>query len=327
MQYTKDYQEAIKCFDKSIEINPSNSELWYQKAKALVFLKKYDEAVSCLERAADINPGHIDALALMASVMIDAGRFDDAIEKCDKILEINKRNKLRNEVMFGTYDNKAWALLSLNRFNDALRYYDRALDLNPNKARTWYGKGLVYMETKNYQEAIICFDKSIEINPGNKGWWISKAAAFFFMKKYDEAIKCARESGDREYIALALYGKGVELDQSKMYASSLEYYKQAIEIKANDAVLWLNRGVCLYYLERYEEALESYDIALGIRPNDPDNTIKFMAFDNNYDKDKWLEQLLWHNKGDCLNMLGRYGESGLCFDKAVYIGKDLINGK
>jgi tetratricopeptide (TPR) repeat protein len=48
--------EAIKAFDKTIEINPQNSDAWYNKAVILNKLSKSAEAINAYEKAIEINP-------------------------------------------------------------------------------------------------------------------------------------------------------------------------------------------------------------------------------------------------------------------------------
>ena len=42
--------EAIKAYDKAIEINPQDSDAWYNKGLALDNLNKYDEAIKALTK-------------------------------------------------------------------------------------------------------------------------------------------------------------------------------------------------------------------------------------------------------------------------------------
>ena len=50
------YNEAIKAYEKAIEINPQDSEAWYNKGIALNHLNKSDEAIKAYEKAIEINP-------------------------------------------------------------------------------------------------------------------------------------------------------------------------------------------------------------------------------------------------------------------------------
>jgi tetratricopeptide (TPR) repeat protein len=50
---------------------------------------------------------------------------------------------------------------------DAIPYFDKSLELNPNKNKTWMGKGNALARLGCDQEAISCFDKSLELNPSD----------------------------------------------------------------------------------------------------------------------------------------------------------------
>ena len=54
--------EAIKAYDKAIEINPHNSDAWYNKGIALYNLNKSDEAIKAYDKAIEINPQDSKAL-------------------------------------------------------------------------------------------------------------------------------------------------------------------------------------------------------------------------------------------------------------------------
>jgi len=45
------FDEAIKYYDKIIEINPNSKIAWGYKARALSKLKRYDDAFACYQNA------------------------------------------------------------------------------------------------------------------------------------------------------------------------------------------------------------------------------------------------------------------------------------
>ncbi|NIA12013.1 MAG: tetratricopeptide repeat protein [Nitrospiraceae bacterium] len=50
------YEEAIRCYDKVLEINPKNSWVWNCKGDALRHLERYEEAMMCCDKAIEIRP-------------------------------------------------------------------------------------------------------------------------------------------------------------------------------------------------------------------------------------------------------------------------------
>jgi tetratricopeptide (TPR) repeat protein len=51
----EDYEEAIKCFDKAIQIDPYNALAWISKANALIECGNGEEARICLDKAGKID--------------------------------------------------------------------------------------------------------------------------------------------------------------------------------------------------------------------------------------------------------------------------------
>jgi tetratricopeptide (TPR) repeat protein len=50
------HQEAIKCYDEALRLNPRLEQAWSNKGVALYYLKQYTEALKCAEQALKINP-------------------------------------------------------------------------------------------------------------------------------------------------------------------------------------------------------------------------------------------------------------------------------
>jgi tetratricopeptide (TPR) repeat protein len=64
--------------------------------------------------------------------------------------------------------NKGLILKSLDRLDDALLCYNRALSINPNYVTVWYNKGVLLGSIGNFSEAIKAFDKVLEFNPNHE---------------------------------------------------------------------------------------------------------------------------------------------------------------
>ena len=92
--------------------------------------------------------------------------------------------------------------------------------------------------------------------------------------------------------------KGRILDADRNYEEAMDSYDKALEVKPSYYEAWLSRGGMLYKLERKEEAIASYDKAIKFKP-DSANT--------------------WVARGMALFALGRYEEVIASIDKAIEI--------
>lgn len=81
--------EAIKCFNKALEINPNKEEALVNKGAIFVDeYGKYDEGIMYFDMALEINPNKEEALVGKGVVLIKSDK-QEAIRYFDKALEIN----------------------------------------------------------------------------------------------------------------------------------------------------------------------------------------------------------------------------------------------
>ena len=92
--------------------------------------------------------------------------------------------------------------------------------------------------------------------------------------------------------------KGNEQFYKQQYEEAIEYFDKALMINPDDALALYNKGAALYYLGNYEEAIEYFDKSLMINPD-------------------YLYAL--NNKGAALYYLGNYEEAIEYYDKALSI--------
>ncbi|MDM7934819.1 MAG: tetratricopeptide repeat protein, partial [Methanothrix sp.] len=52
------YEEAIRCFDEVLRLDPDNAEIWNIKGVALRNLGRYDDAIKCYDEAVRLDPDY-----------------------------------------------------------------------------------------------------------------------------------------------------------------------------------------------------------------------------------------------------------------------------
>jgi len=57
----------------------------------------------------------------------------------------------------------------LEKYEEAVKDYTKAIELKPDDADTYYGRGLTYNYLGNYYYSIQDWEKAIELNPRLKG--------------------------------------------------------------------------------------------------------------------------------------------------------------
>ena len=90
--------------------------------------------------------------------------------------------------------------------------------------------------------------------------------------------------------------KGLALYELGMYSEAIVACDEAIKLNSYDPIYWNTKGLALYELGMYSEAIEAYDEAIKLNSSDP---------------------IYWNNKGHALYELGMYSEAIVACDEAI----------
>jgi tetratricopeptide (TPR) repeat protein len=159
--------------------------------------------------------------------------------KSEKLVCVNKEC-IRCPETRGGYSEwfvKADELFGEGKFEEALKYFEKEIQLNPNNAEAWSGKSSAQHSIGRTDEAMDSANKSIKLDSSIKDGWNDKAGILCSLEKYSEAITC---------------------------------YDEALKIEPDNAQLLSNKGSALCYLGKYEESLKCLDRAIQLNPNNPE---------------------------------------------------------
>ncbi|MCJ7424616.1 tetratricopeptide repeat protein [Candidatus Bathyarchaeota archaeon] len=77
----------------------------------------------------------------------------------------------------------------MGRFVEAMGYFDRAVEINPQLAEAWNDKGSCLARLGRFDEALRCFDRAVEINPQNPEIWFNKALGEDRLTRNQDAVR------------------------------------------------------------------------------------------------------------------------------------------
>ena len=116
-------REALQELRKALSAQPNFDEAWHQHAVILLHVGHLDAALRDLQRTLEINPGNTLARFRLGPIYVYQQKFEDAIAALDRV----PREAFPAQ---WTYQ-RAWALISLGRFEEAGGLLDAALKENP----------------------------------------------------------------------------------------------------------------------------------------------------------------------------------------------------
>ncbi|NMG20031.1 serine/threonine-protein kinase [Brasilonema bromeliae] len=192
---------------------------------------------------------------------------------------------------------QANTLYELQRYQDALSTYAKAVNIRPDYAQGWNGQGKTLYELKKFQDALVAYDKAIQIEPDYLEAWSGRGFALNKLQRYQEAIASFEKTLQFQNNYPEVWNaKGEALAKLNEYDQAFKSYDKAIELNKEYYEAWYNKALLLQNLKRYDDAIAAYDKVLEFKPD---------------------HERAWYNRGNVLVNLRRYQDAVGAYEKAV----------
>lgn len=244
---------AISVYESLIAEHPSKSDYYYELIDLLVRTGELDKALSTLDRIEELRG--VDELTCNAryEILIRQNRLDDAeavVRKMDEDFP-----SARTALLLGD--------LNKSRYNDstALRYYKKALALDPDFTPAYFGVAEVYRMERNfyyYFQNIDVFLSSPDMNPEMKASYFQEIVfpsgmVQVFKPQVDTMILCTLHAHPEDTTVLSLAGSYyIAVDSVNR---GLELLKRNVELHPDVKSVHSALLGQLYYLEDWEQLI------------------------------------------------------------------------
>lgn len=193
-------------------------------------------------------------------------------------------------------------LTRLGRWEQAAAVYERLTALDPKDTEAWRLRARSLERAGRFEEALSCCRKALEIDPDSAPNWSCQASIFLRMARPDDALRsCEAAIRLDEASADAWTTKGAAFADMELYEEALEAFSKAVLIEPRNATARMHLCAALIELRRFEDAMEQAGKVLEMHPDEPGAWV--------------LQGTALHGKGD-------YGESLICFQKALSLGEN-----
>jgi tetratricopeptide (TPR) repeat protein len=154
-----DYPGSIKQFERAIQAYPNYYEAYAQMGFAYMKMKDADQSEKALRKSIDLSQEHyVDAFLMLAALFTGAKRFADAEPLARKAVELNAGSwRAQSEL--------AQTLLGLNRPEEAEKYAQEAVKLQPDNPILHLLLADIHIETKNDPALLDDFNAYLKLAP------------------------------------------------------------------------------------------------------------------------------------------------------------------
>ncbi len=151
----KEYAKAMKNFQRALKKRPKDVSILNYLSQSQTALGLMDEALGTLDKAIEYEPGNIIHWQLKATNLMMLNRYEEAIPVIDKCMELKPGDV--NFIMRGQVE------YSLERYESAGEWFDRALEFDPDNPISNQMKGMVLYNLKQFSMAIPHLEKALTI--------------------------------------------------------------------------------------------------------------------------------------------------------------------
>jgi len=148
----------------------------------------------------------------------------------------------------------------------AFNLISQAININPNSAAAHFNLANTLKELNKINDAIASYDKAINIKPDSEIYFL-RGLAFYEIEKLGEAVLSYDESINLKPSALAYCNRGLALVNLNRIEEGIASYDKAIQIDSNFIQVRHNRGLALKILGKTKESTEAFKAIIKIEPN------------------------------------------------------------
>lgn len=286
--------EAVVAYERSLDGEPEDADLWLQQGFALEQRGEYERALVSYTRAVELTPDNSVALAHQCAIQINLTDYEAAVAACEQALKGD--HNWGNLGSFYGWVQLSGAQIGTGDYEAAIASVARAIDIEPKYPPAWNNRAVVLWHLGHYPEAQVAIERAqlayqiAELAYGEtfERPYLESPILFYRSWVLTHFNQGRIFSAQQDFMAAAqAYQRAIDLDRvqsealevkltpdlllAKIYSNqSIAYlyggdFRAAAEASANAVRLdnlsfaaWYNRGLVLYQSERYAEAWQAY---------------------------------------------------------------------
>jgi tetratricopeptide (TPR) repeat protein len=186
-QQSNNLKDAIKAYDKAIELNPKYAVAYYNRGLAYNDLGNHQQSINDYNKAIEFRPKFAWAYNNRGKVYHELGNVQQAISDYNKAIELDPNDAL-------AYNNRGNAYKALRNYQQAFSDYNKAIELDPKYASAYYNRGNAYASLGNYQQAINDYNRAIELNPTYANAYNNRGACYNALGNTNMALEDAKRA-------------------------------------------------------------------------------------------------------------------------------------
>jgi protein O-GlcNAc transferase len=216
-----------------------------------------------------LKPKKNKKILAQAKQILNIGASLQRKGKLDEAITYYEKAIQLNPTYAGTYNDLGNLFHDKRNIDEAIACYQKALNLNPNFTAAHYNLGDSFQDKGQLDEAIKCYQRAIELDPRFAYAYNNLAIALKDKGQIDEAIICYKKAiALNPNLVNAIYGLANALQDKGQLDEAIEYYQKALQHDSNHIRAYTNLGHVFQSRGQLDKAETYYRRAMEIKPDD-----------------------------------------------------------
>jgi tetratricopeptide (TPR) repeat protein len=168
----RDFETAIRCFQRCLSINPKHFKAHFNKGFALHQLGRIDEAIESYTQALSFDTQSAFCYYNRGIARDRKGELQPAVLDFTRAITLCQEG----EVPPNFYHNRGYSFSKLGRYDEALQDYDHAIALNPSHFRSYINRALAVEQlagretnegrrTEALEKCVLDYTRALQLRP------------------------------------------------------------------------------------------------------------------------------------------------------------------
>jgi len=179
---TAKFAEAERSFTAAIALSPNIPEFHYGRGCACQRLRRYEDALANFARALSLRPDYVEARNDRGVTLLTLKCYGEALT-CFEGLNVTGSHSVAL-----ISNNRAVALLELQRYQEALSYCEKSLALLPDQPDALSTYAATLMALRRYDDALAAYDRALRLKPDFVEALNHRGSALRELKRLDQAL-------------------------------------------------------------------------------------------------------------------------------------------
>jgi len=185
----KNDQEAMKAFDKAIELDPNFARAYAGRAAIYTIWEQYQQAFRESEKAIKLDPNLAWGFNCRGVAHTGLMSYQEAIQDFNRALELAP-----NSVWF--YCNRSGTYFMLKNYHQALGDANKAIELDPEFSVAYFRRGRALTALNNIQDAVKSYDKAIKLDPTFSWSFLQRGYVFLKLGQNEQALEDLKKAAN-----------------------------------------------------------------------------------------------------------------------------------